>query len=294
MLIQYDSNADRLAAELIRKRIGGNITRAIIDPRISSPTDDILIVGGQYANPTYNNFMLAGILPEITEGTSGTVFVASNQGYNVYACAGWERTGTIAASEYVYINGLPSSTTIAGDIGELYFYEIILKETIPGAFPNLISKLTQLGANISNRLPSGYSVDYVGLNANNLEVLIRKDVGVMALFEPTTSFFVLIVLALVALAVFVWVVAISVNKIVGGVTETVAKKNASDILDQKYQDGEITYEEYIEGIKTLWGVIDWKNIILWSALIAAIGVGGYFVVKAFMPRINARIASKTA
>ena len=278
MIINYYSSEDRLAAELIQKKIGGSITRAIIDPRTSSPTDNILIIGGQYSTPTYNNFMLAGILPEITEGTPGTIFVTSNQGYGVYACAGWERTGTIAAAEYIYRYGLPSSSIVAGDIGELYLYEIRLREATPGAFIDLTSKLTQIGANVSNKLPSGYSVDFTGFNNTTLTILIRKDVGAMALFEPTISFFVLIILGLVALAVLVWVVGITINTIVSGATESIAKKGASDLLDEKYRNGEITYDEYIKGIETLWGKVDWKNIILWAILLAGVGVGGYFIM----------------
>ncbi len=288
MIIQYASDEDQLAANLIQKRISGSIYRGYIDPNTLS--EDIIVIGGQIANSTYAAFVTAGVLPTITAGTPGTVFVASYGGYNVYAVAGDLRTGTIAAAEYVYLNGLPSSTTIAGDIGELYFYEIILKETIPGAFNNLISKLAPLGTNISTLLPTGHSVDYVNLNVNTLEILIRKDVGVASLFEPTTTFFVLIILSLVALAIFVWVAGISIQKIVGGITETIVKKNASDLLDEKYRAGEITYEEYLKGMEVLWGVIDWKNILLWSLLIAAIGVGSYFVVKGFMPTIKAKIS----
>lgn len=289
MIIQYASDEDKLAAELIQRKIGGSIYRGYIDPAALS--DNIVMVGGQIANPTYNAFMNLGILPEVTEGTPGTVFVSSYSGYNVYACAGWDRTGTIAAAEYVYLNGLPVSSVIAGDIGELYFYEIRLREAMPGAFSGLISKLTQFRANISDKLPPGYSIDYANLNDNTLEILIRKDVGAMDLVV-SISFLILIILALVALSIFVWVVGISVSKIVGGITESIAKKNASELLDEKYRSGEITYDQYIKGMETLWGKIDWKNIILWAILLAGIGIGSYFVIKGLMPAIRAKILTK--
>lgn len=284
MIIQYVSPEDKLGAELIQKALGGTVYRGYIDP--NALNDSVILVGGQVANSMYQQFVNLGVLPEIFIGDPGKVFVASYRGYRVYACAGAERSNTMAAAEWIFLNGLPASTTIAGDVGELYFGKIILKEMIPGAFNGIISNYSRFMAYIGNHLPTGYHIDYTGLNGNILEVLIRKERGALSLFEPTITFIVLVILALVSLAVAIYVVGVTFQKIVSGTVETVAKKNASNILDEKFKNGEITYDEYIKGVRMLWGSVDWKNILLWALLIGAIGVGGYYLAKGLIPKLT--------
>ncbi len=84
---------------------------------------------------------------------------------------------------------------------------------------------------------------------------------------------------MLGLVALVWIVGITFNKIVGGTVEVVAKKNASDNLDEMFRNNEITYEQYIAGLESLWGGTNWGKIILWAGALGAIGVGGYYITK---------------
>ena len=297
MIIQYASDEDRLAAELIQKKIGGAIYKGYIDPATFS--DSIVIVGGQIANSTYAAFVNAGVLPSLGENTPGTVFVSSYRGYNVYACAGDLRTGTIAAAEYVFLNGFPSSTTVAGNIAGLKLITIPLRNN-----STLLSKTAQELDNImgaaNSLMPSGYHIDELTLSGTKLEALIRET-G-LALGTTAMTIVAIIIGAIVFLvglftgysyllaiggiiagaAALTNIFTSSTGKVIPGINDFFnAMVDAGVPAEEAAQIAYKMFKQSSFGI---------KEILTWATLIAAVGVGGYFLVKGFAPAIRARFA----
>ncbi len=277
MIIQYESAEDRLAAELIQKKIGGTLHFGSINP--NSLNDDIVLIGGytQYpwggANTSYGQFALLGVVPYLVGEEPGYIYVGTYRGYNVYGVCGWERTGTIAAAEWIYLNRLPTSNQLAGNIGELILHEITLSEKLPGGFGEVLTRITQLTSEINNRLPTGYFVDAITLNGNVLEILVRSNTPALAI--PFIPIGIMVAIILVGLGIFIGIIKWTSKDIKTAEAQIKSQQELMSECMEKYNC------QYAEDIKAMFPDTrtDLQKYIMYAVLIAGMGVGGYFVFK---------------
>ncbi len=297
MIIQYESAEDQLAAELIQKKIGGNLHFGSVDP--NSLNEDIVIVGGwpdhSYgypgANQTYRDFAALGIIPYLFVGDPGYVYVGTHLGYNVYAAAGWGRSGTIAAAEYIYLNSLPEIDTLAGDLGELHIVSIPINPKVLGT---VSSALSQIETQVIDAVSGFYTVREITLADNNLEILLRSDVA-LGLFDWRILLGWIAGAVMIALGIFAGPAIIITLVVAGGLTiaATViysfvtgitqqAVESLQEVIDYKTSKG-FTLEDAKEEANAF-RLPSTKDIIKYAILLGGLGVGGYFIMQGIIQK----------
>ena len=289
MIIQFISEEDRIAAELIQKTTGGILNKGYIDP--SALNDDIICIGGQYANSMYAAFMNLNVFDEITEGTPGTVFVRSYGDFNAYAAAGWDRSGTIAAAEWIFLNGLPASDTIAGDIGELTLISIPINsnQTVLDAVNNAVDDIR---TNVTIAISSFFNVRYLNLSGTNLEILLQREN--MNLSGWNWPVILGIIGGAIMIGIGIWIalpLLIGTGGLVVGATlianiwtgiRSSAKEDMQEIIDYKLSKG-YSLEDAKEEAEA-YRPFDVGEIAKYAILAGGLGVGGYFLAKGLISK----------
>lgn len=175
MIIQYAVGEDRIAAELIQRKVGGRVIQYDANnPYVTS--EDIIIVSGQIANATYRYYMNLGYIPEIRRETAGTgfVYVAKRGAQKIYAVAGWNRIDTLAAAAYVMEFGLPSYSVQVGSFHELHLITWSFDEE--GLILKVASKLASLINWLEDRLPIENRLVWSGIrDGKYLEILVSTN-----------------------------------------------------------------------------------------------------------------------
>src|SRR3990172_132765 len=102
---------DELLVQKLVAYTGGRGTTEFIEP--NNFFDDMIIVGGQLANPIYDRLVKLGYVPSIREETVGfgTIYYTVINNHKVWVIAGWAFEDTQHAVDWVLENGLPPKDT---------------------------------------------------------------------------------------------------------------------------------------------------------------------------------------
>jgi len=282
VIINYSSSEDKLAAELLQKRIGGRIIRGFVEP--TTLREDLVVLGGQEASPTYDRlangtfFGRSGlrVIREITPGDAGQgiIFVTNISGRQIWTVAGWLRGDTISAAEHIFLRGLPSSDTNILSLKELKLIGIKFSEVLPGGLNRLANRLDTIFTLLRTAIP-GFTIRLVSLNGNTLEILVRSDssFSASAFFVALIPFIpeILSVLSTLIITVGVIVTGWFINNIVTGKGERESIVDTVDFLEKKG----FTKEQINEFL----GGVNFSKILSQVGLILLVGVGGFFVFQ---------------
>ena len=107
-IIQWYSDDEDQAAKIIKKKLSPKQSvQGWMDVR--GLTKPLIVVGAQMANPVYGDLVNLGVMPEITAGDTGHIYVKSFSGQTIYGVVGDSAQDTLAAANYIKENGLPAT-----------------------------------------------------------------------------------------------------------------------------------------------------------------------------------------
>lgn len=296
MIILYSHDIDKVSAELIQKQYGGRLVKIKHgDGVLQRPNEDLIIIGGQYTNDTYEYWMNLGYLREIKEADAGFGFVQvfEFQGKKIYALAGWERMDTVTAVSLVMENGLPTTSYARQSMHDMTLITFVFEDGIP---QSVLNELGQIETYVNNKL-SLYATDKIwwyGVREENqkykyLEFLVSH--GPLELATITM----IIILAIILVAVF-FTGAIIYDSVKTGNKINLEKNDI--VYRQEMSDLGYTPEEANESMGILYGSSDkgWisetADLLKTGTYVLLIGAGIYFTLMYGIPAIK-KITKKT-
>jgi hypothetical protein len=106
--VQYGSSSDFQAASKLANALGWEL---IFDSNLNlNEFSDLIVVGGQFANPLYAQFVAEGIFRNLTEADTGIQIQVRQKGdTKIYGVAGWSGNDTLASAQYIVDVGLPEA-----------------------------------------------------------------------------------------------------------------------------------------------------------------------------------------
>lgn len=305
MLINIGKTAtpDLPIAQALASRFNGHIIWGQID--LSQIIEDIIIVGGQLANQTYNWLVQQGYVPSLKSTTIGfgSIFYLKLFNHDVWIMTGWSKEDTEAAGMYAIEMGLP------------YVSRVIpltpTKEVIQVNFPyatstgmNLLnSNIGDILLQVTNKIGDYGLIDgWVDKQGKNLFILREKSaLRLVAIADDIIVAIIIAIASIIGLIILGGIFFVSFHDY----QLTSRSKIRSGTVEEILQNPDLTEDEKIEAIKQYYKgetkimkqetkVYDILDIIKWSILIAAIGIGGYYLSKGIAPLIEAKYKKKEA
>ena len=282
MIIQYANDLDKVSAELLQRKIGGRIVKAEFSPYIQS-AEDIVVVSGQIANPTYAYYVSIGAFPNIESSSAGLgfVYVANVGSIKVYGVAGWNRMDTITAVSYIMENGLPPSSIQTGAFNQMHLYTFDFEGVLP---TNVVTSLFAIANYVEDHLPVENRLMWYGARENRyVEFLISTN-------SPAIIWVIgaVLVVAFIVLGIFLWfrgkVTVIDADKnayVTKLEEENDAREKMIDELGYTPQEAEDALtnfrESFDKGTEGLFS--DFTNILKYMMYIAIAGGATYLAIS---------------
>lgn len=289
------ANLDLPIAQALASRFNGYIIWGKID--LSQIREDIIIIGGQEANQNYNWLVQQGYVPSIRSETTGfgSIFYLKLFNHNIWVMTGWSVEDTQAAGMYAINMGLP------------YVSRVIPlspnKEVIQVNFPyatisgiNLLdSRIGDILLQVTNKIGDyGFIDGWVDKQGKNLFILRNKiQLRLIAVADDIVVAVIIAIAAIIGLIILGVVFFVSMHEY--QITERA--KIRSETVEGIISNPALSEDEKTKLIKAYYSgekkimqqetkVYDILTIIKWSILIAAIGVGGYYLSKGIAPLIK--------
>lgn len=205
MIISVGATAtpDLPLAQAIQNKYGGFVTQQFVD--VTTLTEDLVVIGGQEANPVYADLVNRGLVPTLRPSTTdfGSIFYFIYSGHKVWVCSGWSFEGTSVVISWILDKGFPLVDRIIPFAND--------KEVLQLNFPNASeSGLISLRDNLSsviNFVTERTSVPiidtWVDVDGRNLFILKQVDVQASVVIETVVAG--LIVLGIITVVgILIW------------------------------------------------------------------------------------------
>ncbi len=302
MIINIGATADPdlPIAQALASKFNGHVVWGEID--LAQITEDIIIVGGQLANQTYNWLVQQGFVPSLRQETAGfgSIFYLKLFGRNVWVMTGWDVQDTGAAGTYAINMGLPYVSRVIPLTSTKQVIQVNFPYSTQAGMDLLDSRIGDVLIGVTNRIGDFGLIDaWVDKQGKNLFILRDKSaLRLVAIADDVLVAFMIIVGSVIGLIVlsalgWKWISTVHDKEV------TERAEIRSSIVQDINDDPTTTAEEkealiraYYTGEKKIMQQETKGNdiftVIKWALLIAAIGVGGYFVMKGITPLIKAK------
>jgi len=172
MIIQYANKEDYYIAKMVRDAIGG--TLIFYPSGVLVPNEDMVMIGGQIANPTYDYFARFNPNWIIYESTAGYGFINTGlwSSNRVWGIAGWNMIDTASAARYVVINGLPNGRITAVSSKELHLVRYTVSNEWIAWFNSYSGQVMNRIQGYFNRV-GDYEILWGKVEGNEFEMLIE-------------------------------------------------------------------------------------------------------------------------
>ncbi len=289
------ANPDLPIAQALASRFNGNVIWGQID--LSQITEDIIIVGGQLANQTYNWLVQQGFVPALRPETAGfgSIFYLTLFGRNVWLITGWDVGDTEAAGTYAINMGLPYVSRVIPLTAAKEVIQINFPYSTQAGIDLLDSRIGDVLLGVTNRIGDYGLIDgWVDKQGKNLFILRDKSaLRLVTIADDVLVALIITVASIIGLVILGVLFYVTVHEY--NVTERakIRSDTVQDIIDNPIysaEEKEELIDAYYKGEKKIMKqetkVSDIFTVIKWSLLIAAIGIGGYYLSKGIAPLIK--------
>ena len=299
MIVNIGATADPdlPIAQALASRFNGSIIWGQID--LSQITEDIIIVGGQLANQTYNWLVQQGFVPALRPETAefGSIFYLKLFGRNVWVMTGWDVGDTEAAGTYAINMGLPYVSRVIPLTAAKEVIQVNFPYSTQAGIDLLDSRIGDVLLGVTNRIGDYGLIDgWVDKQGKNLFILRDKNaLRLVVIADSVLVAMIITVASIIGLIILGVVFYVTVHEY--NITERakIRSDTVQDILDDPTttaEEKEDLLDSYYKGEKKIMQqetkAGDIFTVIKWSLLIAAIGVGGYYLSKGIAPLLKAK------
>ncbi len=297
MIINIGSTADPdlPIAQALASRFNGSIIWGPID--LSQITEDIIVVGGQLANQTYEGLVQQGYVPSLKPTTTGfgSIFYLQLFNHNVWVMTGWNVEDTEAAGMYAINMGLPYVSRVIPLTADKQVIQVNFPYSTSSGMDLLDSRIGDVLLEVTNRTGDYGLIDaWVDKQGKNLFILRDKTALRLVVIADDVLVAMIITVAsiigLIILGVLVYVTVHEYNQTERARIRTDTVQGIIDNPIYTAEEKEALISEYYKGEKKIMKqetkIFDIFGIIKWAILIAAIGFGGYYVLKGIKPLIE--------
>ncbi len=299
MIINIGATADPdlPIAQALASRFNGYVIWGEID--LSQITEDSIIVGGQLANQTYNWLVQQGFVPALKPTTTGfgSIFYLQLFEHNVWVMTGWSKEDTEAAATYAINMGLPYVSRVIPLTADKEVIQVNFPYASSAGIDLLDSRIGEVLIGVTNRIGTYGLIDaWVDKQGKNLFILKNKsELRLVVIADDVLVALIITVASIIGLIILGVIFYITVHEYNQTERARLRSNTVQDIIDNPTytaEEKEALIAEYYKGEKKIMKqetkLYDIFAIIKWSLLIAAIGIGGYYLSKGIVPLIKAK------